>query len=104
MSATKKKDVLAGRDPTMQLYRAIRRYVESGGGNILVIGGIEVQQWPGDPAHAYRVAVKITGKKPVFAAQQFMLKSESEGPAAEIEGVRWMLRAAYAVDFGGNDG
>ena len=63
----KKKDVLAGRDPTMQLYRAVRRYVESGHGIILVIGVIEVQHWPGEPEHVYRVAVKFMGRMAVFA-------------------------------------
>jgi hypothetical protein len=64
----KKKPVdrLAGRSPTMQLYRAIRRYVESGGGNVVVIGGIEVQEWPGEGAFKFRVAVKLLGKKPSF--------------------------------------
>lgn len=58
---------VVGRDPVSQLYRAIVRYIESGKGKILVIGGIEIQEWPGDPAYTYRVAVKITGRKPAFA-------------------------------------
>jgi hypothetical protein len=60
----KKKDALAGDVPDLELYRAVRHYVESLGGSIVVIGGIEVQQWPGDPEHTYRLAVKFMGRKP----------------------------------------
>jgi hypothetical protein len=60
----KKKDILAGNAPDLQLYRAVRRYIKSKGGSILVIGGIEVQQFPGDNAGVYRLAVKFMGKKP----------------------------------------
>jgi len=63
----KQRDVLAGRDPTMQLYRAVRRYVESNSGRIIVIGGIQVQEWPGEVEGKYRVAVECFGRKPVFA-------------------------------------
>jgi hypothetical protein len=65
MPAPKKaKDWLAGRTPDLQLYRAVRRYVESLGGSIVVIGGIEVQEWPGEPMGKYRVAVSVLGRKP----------------------------------------
>lgn len=61
----KKRDVLAGkRDPESQLYRAVRRYVESKGGSLVVIGGIETQEWPEDGRFKFRVAVKCMGKKP----------------------------------------
>lgn len=62
----KVRDVLEGRDPTMQLYRAVRRYVQSKGGSLLMIGGIEVQEWPGDGKAMYRVAVRLLGRKPVL--------------------------------------
>lgn len=62
---SKTRDVLAGRrDPESQLYRAVRRYVESKGGSLLVIGGIETQQWPDDRALMFRVAVRCMGRKP----------------------------------------
>lgn len=61
----KKRDPLAGkRDPESQLYRAVRRYVESKGGSLLVIGGIETQEWPGERELMFRVAVKCMGRKP----------------------------------------
>lgn len=59
-------DRLAGDTPELELYRAVRRYVESGGGSILVIGGVQVQQWPEDNEFVYRLAVKFTGRKPTF--------------------------------------
>jgi hypothetical protein len=41
-----KPDPLKGkRDVYSQLYRAVRRYVEKHGGSVVVIGGIESQQW-----------------------------------------------------------
>lgn len=66
VKAKKKKcDPLAGdRTPTGQLYRAVRRYVESKGGNILVIGGIQVEQWPGDRDLKFVVGVRCMGRKP----------------------------------------
>jgi hypothetical protein len=63
---TVKRDVLAGRAPDLQLYRAVRRYVQSLGGSIVVIGGIEVQEWPEDSEHCYRVAVRVLGRKPTL--------------------------------------
>jgi hypothetical protein len=65
-SSERPGDPLAGDSPELELYRAVRRYVQSGGGSIVVIGGIEVQQWPGDNSGVYRVAVKFMGRKPEF--------------------------------------
>lgn len=60
----KKRDPLTGRTPDIQLYRAVRRYVESLGGSVVVIGGIEVQEWPVDPHGKFRVAVSVVGRRP----------------------------------------
>ncbi len=49
------------------LYCAVKRYVEEGGGKIIVVGGIQVQEWPGDSEYAFTIGVKCTGKKPVFS-------------------------------------
>ena len=62
----KPKDILVGRDPTMQLYRAVRRYVQSKGGALVMIGGVEVQEWPEDRNGMFRVAVRLLGRKPVL--------------------------------------
>lgn len=59
----KSKQLITGRDPVSQLYRAVDRYVKSKGGSLVVIGGIQVQQWPGDPAHSFVVAVKCMGRQ-----------------------------------------
>lgn len=67
MKAKKKKTArreITGRDPTSQLYRAIIRYVESKKGSILVIGGVQVEQWPGDGEFKFVVGVRCMGRKP----------------------------------------
>lgn len=69
MTNAKKKrkrrpDVLAGNAPDLQLYRGVRRYVKSLGGSVFGIGGIEIQEWPGDREFSYRVAVRVLGRRP----------------------------------------
>jgi len=63
----KKRERILGHDPVSQLYRAVIRYVESRGGNVLVIGGVQVQEWPEESAYSFRIAVRCTGGKPTFA-------------------------------------
>ena len=63
----KSKQLISGRDPVSQLYRAVDRYVKSKGGSIVVIGGIQIQQWPGDASNNFVVAVKCMGRLPKFA-------------------------------------
>jgi hypothetical protein len=61
----RKVDPFGGkRDPTTQLLRAVTRYIESRGGTVAVIGGIEIQEWPEDRSMIYRLAVKFLGRKP----------------------------------------
>lgn len=54
-------------DPIDALYTAVDAYVKSKGGSIVVIGGIQIQQWPGDLKFNYTVAIKCTGQLPKFA-------------------------------------
>lgn len=49
------------------LYRAVAKYVESNGGRVIVAGGIQCQQWPGDGLYQFTIAVKCTGRPPKFA-------------------------------------
>jgi hypothetical protein len=51
-------------DPAHNLQTAVVHWIKANGGTAIVIGGIEVQQWPGDGEFNYRVAVRATGKKP----------------------------------------
>lgn len=63
----KQKDVLAGdRTPAGQLYRAVRRYVKHLGGDILVIGGIQLVEGEQNNGGPYRfaIAVRCLGRKP----------------------------------------
>ena len=48
-----------------RLYKAVAAYIEAIGGKAVVIGGVEIQQWPEDRKMTFRLAVKITGRKPV---------------------------------------
>lgn len=62
--SAQKRVEITGRDATSQLYRAVRRYVETRGGNIVVIGGVQVQQWPTDARSCFYLAVKCSGSAP----------------------------------------
>ena len=46
------------------LYAAVNAYVKSIGGSIIVIGGIEIQEWPLDSEFKFRVAVHCLGLNP----------------------------------------
>lgn len=50
-----------------RLYMACANYVRKAGGSVLVIGGVTVQEWPGDGPHRFTVGIKCTGTKPPFA-------------------------------------
>ena len=52
-------------DPTHNVLAAVSRWIRAHNGTDVVIGGVEVIQFPGDAAFNYRVAVKVTGKLPV---------------------------------------
>lgn len=67
-SASKKKSsavMITGRKPSDTLQRAVVKYIEARGGNVIVIGGVEIQQWPGELPYNFTVAVKCTGIKPL---------------------------------------
>lgn len=67
MKVKKAKDPLAGkRDPVSQLYRAVRRYVESNDGSVIVIGGASLIEMPGDLKMNYTIGVRCTGRRPQF--------------------------------------
>lgn len=59
-----KRVVITGRDPTSQLYRAVIRYVESHGGKLLVIGGVQIEQWPGEGEFKFVLGVRCMGRRP----------------------------------------
>jgi len=51
-------------DATDRFYKAIIDYIESRGGKVVVIGGVEIQQWPNDGDLKFKIAVSCVGKKP----------------------------------------
>ena len=50
--------------PEDKLYKEIQRYIESRGGKVLVIGGIEIQEWPESLPYSFVLGVRVTGFKP----------------------------------------
>ncbi len=50
-----------------RLYRAVGNYVKSTGGVVIVAGGIQIAQYPGEGAMNFHVSVKCTGHIPKFA-------------------------------------
>lgn len=57
-------------DSYMALYRAVATYVEQHGGKVLVAGGIQIQEFPAGAKYNFYVAVKCTGRKPVFEGKE----------------------------------
>jgi hypothetical protein len=53
--------------PIERLYAAVAEYVDSCGGNVVVVGAITIIQWPDDLPGNFTVGVRCTGAKPVFA-------------------------------------
>ena len=49
---------------TDKLYKAVQKYIENRGGKAVVIGGTSIIQFPDDKSYIYRLAIKITGRKP----------------------------------------
>lgn len=54
-------------DPSHNLLAAVQHWVRANGGSLVVIGGVEIQDWHESPNH-YRIAVKCLGRRPVRKA------------------------------------
>ena len=54
---------------TVALYRAAEAYIRLAGGSAVVIGGVEIQRWPGDLQFNYRLSIRITGVPPKAKAR-----------------------------------
>lgn len=52
------------RDPDHNLIAAATHWIRHHGGRAMVIGSIEIQQWPQTFANSYRLAIRFTGRKP----------------------------------------
>ena len=53
-----------------RLYDAVAAYVKLHKGSVLVAGGIQCQQWPGDGLYQFTIAVKCTGQPPEFEVKK----------------------------------
>lgn len=52
------------KDATDKLYKAVIEFIESKGGKVLIIGGVETQHFPEDNKFNFRLAIRFTGRKP----------------------------------------
>lgn len=50
-----------------RLYKAVAAYVKSRGGNVAVIGGVQVQKWPGDLKFNWTLGIRCTGQRPLYS-------------------------------------
>lgn len=55
--------------PEHNLLAAVQHFVRANGGSIVVIGGIETQDW-GEGLGKFRIAVKCLGRKPAASGGQ----------------------------------
>lgn len=55
-------------DPTHNVLVAVSRWIKANGGDVMVIGGIEIQDWQ-EGAWKFRVGVKCLGLAPVKAKE-----------------------------------
>ena len=53
-----------------RLYKAVAHYVEKNGGKLVVIGGIQVQEWPGEGAYKFTLGIKCMGRKPSYSGDE----------------------------------
>ena len=73
MATRTKKDPLRGkRDPVSQLYRAAKRYVDWGKGELRGINGVHVEElltapvWIGSDLNEWHLVIRCRGKQPDF--------------------------------------
>ena len=85
MSAKRKKDIWP--KDIDDLYKAVQAYVENRGGQILVIGGIQLQQWPGEGEYKFTIGVQVTGRRPALDADsRYLTLNGTELPQDKKEG------------------
>lgn len=51
-------------DPGHNLLAAVQHFIIANGGSAALIGGVEIQHWPGDFAGKYKIAVGALGIAP----------------------------------------
>lgn len=61
-----------------QLYEAVRVFVDASGGKVLVVGGVEVISWPGDPVFRFTLGIRCTGTPPAAQKEATPLENDLE--------------------------
>lgn len=64
MNKTIEEKKVRGDEPYALLYDAVKNYIESIGGTVVVAGGVELQHSLDDLKYNYKVAIKVVGKRP----------------------------------------
>ena len=57
-------------DDTDKLYLTVQEYIENRGGKVLVIGGVQIVQYPSNAKHKYSIAIKFLGRKPSLIKEE----------------------------------
>lgn len=52
-----------------RLYKAVAYYVEKTGGKLVVVGGVQVQAWPGEGPYKFVLGIKCLGRKPSYSTR-----------------------------------
>jgi hypothetical protein len=53
------------RKPMPALYREAAKYIERLGGKAIVVGGIQIIEWPADRPGNFTLGIRVMGRKPV---------------------------------------
>ena len=63
-------------ESVIELQNAVQRFVEANGGKLIVVGAIEIQEWPNDLKYNFRVAVQCTGRRPTIDSPPMLAITE----------------------------
>lgn len=63
-------------DELEKLYKAVCRFAHSHGGKILVIGGVEVQDWK-EGKYNFRIAINCLGRRPKCTPETRLLAAKN---------------------------
>lgn len=70
MAKRKKRDRFHDLKPHIaRLYKAVEHYIMKENGTVLVIGGIQTIEWPGESGVKYTIGIPCVGRKPLYAAE-----------------------------------
>ena len=78
---------------TDNLYKAVANYVKLQGGNILVIGGVQVIDFPGSLKYNWTLGIPCTGTPPKYAAAQPTIACSGRFATRRVQVIIWFWLA-----------